>query len=124
MPSNEAGAVAGLIFRRNRLYGRTKRILQVRGGDGETQPGGFINEITTLTTLCRRLHRTRIELSGFAQTLLNWLFGYEARHLSEKPTFYEQVRMVKSCFAFSGTILLEVPEWPKGLEKSGWRFER
>jgi hypothetical protein len=31
--------------------------------------------------------------------------------------------MVKSSFAFSGTILLEVPEWPKGLEKSGWCLE-
>jgi hypothetical protein len=42
----------------------------------------------------------------------------------QKPTFYEQVRVVKSSFAFSGTILLEVPEWPKGLEKSGWCPER
>jgi hypothetical protein len=56
---------------------------------------------------------------------------YETRDLDraasiadDKPTFYEQVRMVKSSFPFSGTILSEVPEWPKGLEKSGWCLER
>lgn len=32
--------------------------------------------------------------------------------------------MVKSSFVFSVTISLEVPEWPKGLEKSGWCLER
>ena len=45
-------------------------------------------------------------------------------HGYDKPTFYEQVRMVKFFLRVSGTILLEVPEWPKGLEKSGWCLER
>lgn len=43
---------------------------------------------------------------------------------SAKATFYEQVRMVKFSFPFSGTILQDVPERPKGLEKSGWCLER
>jgi hypothetical protein len=43
---------------------------------------------------------------------------------AEKRVFYEQVRTVKSFFCVSGTILLEVPEWPKGLEKFGWCLER